>query len=114
MKIYKLNELAELSPERLFNLDFDNPGGLSLQYVKLSGNEQGRTITEPDSSNGFIYIVKGELKVTEGTCSFTVTTGEAFGTSCGSIFKVDNLDEKESICLVACIKNIKETQKPAS
>lgn len=103
MKIYKLPKLAELQPDGAYRLgseDIDTDA-VYLVYGRLRPKETSKKITTAEGREEIICVFKGNIKVGAGKASFTVNSGEAFHSTGGQTFLLDNLDDEESIFIAA-------------
>ena len=103
MKIYKLPKLAELQPDGAYRLGCEDTGASAvyLVYGRLRPKEASKKITTAGGCEEIICVFKGNIKVRTGKASFTVNSGEAFNSTGGQTFLLDNLDDEESIFIAA-------------
>lgn len=103
MKIYKLPQLAEISPNAEYFLGPEDikTKALYLFYGRLRPREAGRKVAPKDGHEEIIFVLKGSIKVRSGKSAFSVEAGEAFHCldADGMIF--DNPGEDEAIFLAA-------------
>ncbi|MBI1912560.1 MAG: hypothetical protein HYS21_11240 [Deltaproteobacteria bacterium] len=103
MKIYKLPQLAEMSPEGSFFLGPEelHSGAVYLLYGRLRPKESSKKFTPREGHEEIVCVIKGNLKIKCGKSSFSVGTGEAFHCKEAQTFLVDNLDDEEAIFIAA-------------
>ncbi|MBI5810073.1 MAG: hypothetical protein HZB21_02635 [Deltaproteobacteria bacterium] len=102
MKIYKLPNLAESSPEGVYSLGEDElkASSVYLTYGRLLPKETGRKVLPHDGYEEIIYIVKGSVRVNHGKGgAFTLGAGEAFGPK--GACSLDNLSDAEAAYIAA-------------
>lgn len=103
MKIYKLPQLAEMSPEGSFFLGPEeiHSGAVYLLYGRLRPKESSKKFTPREGHEEIVCVIKGNLKIKCGKSSFSVGTGEAFHCKEAQTLLVDNLDDEEAIFIAA-------------
>jgi uncharacterized cupin superfamily protein len=113
MKIYKLPQLADSTPDSVYHLDRSDEEfkatGAYLIYARMRPGETGRELTTHGNLEEIIYIVKGKLSIRKGKSSFPVSAGEAFVTS--EPLSLDNPGSEEAVYIAAGANT--EAQKPS-
>jgi redox-sensitive bicupin YhaK (pirin superfamily) len=101
MKIYKLPQLAEMSPEGDYCLGSKDlkSEAVYLYYGRLRPGEKDRTLKAAEGYEEIVYIIKGGLTVKRGRTSFQATAGEAF--HCVDEVLIDNPNDDETIYIAA-------------
>ncbi len=101
MKIYKMPQLAEMSPEGDYCLGVKDleSDAVYLCYGRLRPGEKGRTLKAAEGYEEIIYIIKGGLMVKSGKTNFQAGAGEAFH-YIGEVF-IDNPNDDETVYLTA-------------
>lgn len=102
MKIYKLPQLAELSPNNEYSLGPGELGGsVYLTYGRLRPNETSKRLSPGEGREEIICILKGSIRIKSGKTSFTVGAGEAFHSKDAQVFLLDNLGDEEAVYIAA-------------
>ncbi|MBI5491690.1 MAG: hypothetical protein HY893_02030 [Deltaproteobacteria bacterium] len=103
MKIYKLPQLAELSPENEYRLGKEElaTSSVYLLYGRLRPKESSKKLTVAEGSDEIICVVKGNIKVRCGKTVFSVGPGEAFHSKAAQSFLLDNLGDEEAVYIAA-------------
>lgn len=103
MKIYKLPQLAELSPDSEYRLGKEDLGASSvyLLYGRLRPKESSKKLTLAEGGDEIICVVKGKIKVRCGKTVFTVGPGEAFHSKAAQSFLLDNIGDEEAVYIAA-------------
>jgi hypothetical protein len=101
MKIYKLPQLAEMSPEGDYCLGVKDleSDAVYLYYGRLRPGEKGRTLKAAEGYEEIVYIIKGGLTVRRGRTNFQASAGEAF--HCIDEVLIDNPNDDETIYIAA-------------
>ncbi|MDP2688488.1 MAG: hypothetical protein Q8P48_00105 [Deltaproteobacteria bacterium] len=103
MKIYNLPRLAETSPNgeyRLGPAEADT-GSVYILYGRLRPGEADHKLALPEGHEEIICVIKGEITVSCGKKSFTVSAGEAFNPGPAKTLSLDNAAEGEAIYISA-------------
>ncbi|TAN64338.1 cupin domain-containing protein [bacterium] len=99
MKIYKLPQLADSTPDNVYHLDRSDEEfkatGAYLIYARMRPGETGRELITHGNLEEIIYIVKGRLSIRKGKSSFPISAGEAFVTS--EPLLLDNPGSEEAV-----------------
>ena len=92
MKIFKLPKLAELNPEAEHCLcaSKNGTGNMRLTYGRLHKGATGKRLDFPASTEGYFYVIKGNVTVKTEKVSFLVGPGEAFYSKNGANYTLDN------------------------
>ncbi len=101
MKIYKMPQLAEMSPEGDYCLgskDLESDA-VYLYYGRLRPGEKGRTLKAAEGYEEIVYIIKGGLTVRHGRTIFQASAGEAF--HCIDEVLIDNPNDDETVYIAA-------------
>ncbi len=101
MKIYKLPQLAEMSPEGDYCLgskDLESDA-VYLYYGRLRPGEKARTLKAAEGYEEIVYIIKGGLTVKRGRTVFQASAGEAF--HCIDEVLIDNPNDDETVYIAA-------------
>ncbi len=103
MKIYKLPQLAELSPENEYRLGKEElpTSSVYLLYGRLRPKESSKKLTVAEGNEEIICVVKGKIKVRCGKTVFSVEPGEAFHSRAAQSFLLDNLGDEEAVYIAA-------------
>lgn len=117
MKIYKLQNLAELEENGEYRLGKEelNSGAVYLVYGRLRPGEKGRKVVPEQGHEEIICVLKGSLKVRYGKTAFTVTPGEAFHSTAAQGVTIDNIGEEEAVFIASGGRHTQEdgvTPKP--
>ncbi len=101
MKIYKLPQLAEMSPDGDYCLGVKDLGSdaVYLYYGRLRPGEKGRTLKAAEGYEEIVYVIKGGLTVRRGRTNFQVSAGEAF--HCIGTVLIDNPNDDETVYIAA-------------
>lgn len=101
MKIYKMPQLAEMSPEGDYCLGVKDlaSDAVYLYYGRLRPGEKGRTLKAAEGYEEIVYIIKGGLTVRHGRTIFQACAGEAF--HCIDEVLIDNPNDDETIYIAA-------------
>jgi redox-sensitive bicupin YhaK (pirin superfamily) len=103
MKIYRLPQLIEGSPDSQYRLDFEDlqTHAVYLLYGRLRPGETGRRLCPPEGHEEIICVVKGHLMVKRGSYKSLVGEGEAFHLNSDDTLVVDNPKDAETIYIAA-------------
>lgn len=114
MKIYKLPQLADGSPDGAYLLGREDikTDSAYLRYTRLRPFESDRDICPKDGCEEIIFIIKGSLMVRQAKSAFTASAGEAF-LSNGKLL-VDNPNKEEAVYITAggCAQSASRTAAP--
>lgn len=103
MKIYRLPQLAESTPEGTYCLGFEdlNTRSVYMLYGRLRPNESARKVIPAEGTEEIICVIKGSLKVKSARASFSVLAGEAFHLKESETFILDNTGDEEAVFIAA-------------
>ena len=103
MKIYKLPALSENDNGKEYCLGCDDldTHAVYILYGRLSPNEANREVRPLEGHEAILYLIKGEIKVTNKDSDFTISDGEAFHIKDSESVLLGNLSEKESVYIMA-------------
>lgn len=101
MKIYRLAQLAELTPERVVKLGTDELGAehIGLRYQTLLPKERAHIAKASKGREEIVFIVKGALKATVDQSKFPVSAGESFYSN--NEIMLENCSDTEAAFLTA-------------
>jgi quercetin dioxygenase-like cupin family protein len=101
MKIYRLAQLAELTPERVVELGTDELGAehIGLRYQTLLPKERAHIAKASKGKEEIVFIVKGALKATVEQSRFPVSAGESFYSN--NEIVLENCSDTEAAFLTA-------------
>lgn len=111
MKIYRLPELAELSPEGDILLGPDELGtdAVSVLYGRIAPKGQPKRVSAGSGRDAVLFVVDGKLKVTQGRHAFDVSAGEAFCIEGISIACIENTSDREAAYMLSAGRCASET-----
>jgi glyoxylate utilization-related uncharacterized protein len=103
MKIYKLPLLSQndVSNEYCLGCDDLDTNAVYIIYGRLSPGEPNREVKPVEGFEAILYLLKGEIKITRGGDDFTISDGEAFHIKKSESVVLENLNDKESIYIMA-------------
>jgi uncharacterized cupin superfamily protein len=112
MKIYKLPQLAEMSPDGEYCLNSEDikSDAVYLYYGRLRPGEKKRRLTAREGHEEIVYIIKGAITAKHGKTVFQAGAGEAFHCT-GEVF-IDNPNDDEAIYLAAGGRAKEATKAP--
>lgn len=101
MKIYRLAQLAELTPERVVKLGTNELGAehIGLRYQTLLPKERAHIAKASKGREEIVFIVKGALKATVEQSKFPVSAGESFYSN--NEIVLENCSDTEAAFLTA-------------
>ncbi len=97
MKIYKLDQLLDSTPDRQYSL---GNGAVRLIYGTLSPREKDRAISPPEGFDQIIHVVKGTAGFRHGNTTFSACAGEAFIAT--EPVYIENKGDGEVLYIAAC------------
>jgi hypothetical protein len=99
MKIYKLPQLAEMSPDGEYCLNGEDiqSDAVYLYYGRLGAGEKAKRLADREGCEEIIYVIKGAITARHGKTVFQAGTGEAF--HCTGEVLIDNPNPDEAIYL---------------
>ncbi len=99
MKIYKLPQLAEMSPDGEYCLNGEDiqSDAVYLYYGRLGAGEKAKRLADREGCEEIIYIIKGAITARHGKTVFQAGTGEAF--HCTGEVLIENPNPDEAIYL---------------
>lgn len=103
MKIYRLPQLVEGSPESQYRLGFEELGTCSvyLLYGRMRPGEKDRRLSPTEGHEEIVCVVKGRLVVKGERYEYPVGEGEAFHLKRGEAVVVENPGPAETIFIAA-------------
>lgn len=103
MKIYRLPQLAESTPEGTYCLGFEdlNTCSVYMLYGRLRPNETAHKVVPAEGTEEIICVIKGSLKVKTGRSTFSVLAGEAFHLKESETVILDNTGDEEAVFIAA-------------
>ena len=112
MKIYKLPQLAEMSPDGEYCLNDEDiqSDAVYLYYGRLGAGEKAKRLADREGCEEIIYVIKGALTARHGKTVFQAGTGEAF--HCTGEVLIDNPNPDEAIYLAAGGRAKETTEAP--
>jgi len=101
MKIYKLPQLADLTPDGSYTLGPEELGAtrVSLRYARLRPGSPPDRISAGEA-DAVVMVLKGDLSAAKGKSSFRVSAGEAFHVNGGSEVILENPAQEEAVYIV--------------
>jgi redox-sensitive bicupin YhaK (pirin superfamily) len=112
MKIYRLPELIEKSPEGEYLLGFEElrTCAVYLLYGRLRPKETDRRLSPPEGHEEIICVVKGRLQVKGKRFNVQVGEGEAFHLNGGDTLTIENPYDEEAIYIAAGGSSLEKAQ----
>lgn len=117
MKIYRLPQLADLTPERDYLLGPEELGTetITMLYGRLRPGEEGKTVSAGPEKEALLLVLKGSINVQIKKCTFEVSPGEAFHLTGTDEFTLRNADDHEAVYIVAsgCCNRVADKTSPS-
>jgi hypothetical protein len=110
MKIYRLPQLTEASPDNQYCLGFEDlkTRAVYLFYGKLGPGPEERRLSAPEGHEEIVCVVKGKLLVKGGRYEYTVGEGEAFHLKGKDSLVIGNPYDVEAVYIAAGGRSFEE------
>ena len=103
MKIYRLTQLTEASPDDQYCLGFEDlkTHAVYLRYGRLRPGEKERRLSARAGHEEIVYVVRGKLLVKGENYEYPVGEGEAFHLKGGDSLTIENPADAEAVYVAA-------------
>lgn len=103
MKIYRLTQLTEASPDDQYCLGFEDlkTNAVYLRYGRLRPGEKERRLSARAGHEEIVCVVKGKLLVKGGKFEYQVGEGEAFHLKGEDSLTIENPSDAEAVYVAA-------------